>query len=153
MRGTKRSNCYLIGRYSSGSRTPTGRGTKGYVAFDIDHGTLVFMKDYWVASDSFSELDAYRLLAKHQVRCVPTVIAGGRVRNQVTTSQKCYVKTGKRTNIPAERYHLRIIIKEVCRSLWTYANGTHLVDVMYQALIGMRMLQRSKVLNLIALTF
>lgn len=133
------TNRYLIGRYSAASRTPTGRGTKGYIAYDIEEDALVFLKDYWVTSESFgglSELFVYRAFAKHHVQHVPTMIAGGRIAQQATSSQKCYSKSDGDMYTPAERYHLRIVIREICKSLWAFKDGAHLVNATHHALLG-----------------
>ncbi len=38
---------YVIAKHRSVIRSPTGRGTKGYVAYNVKNNLLVFIKDYW----------------------------------------------------------------------------------------------------------
>ena len=60
----RRTHSYWISTIHAGARSPTGRGTKGFIALDIDHKQVVFLKDYWCADVEgiHPELDTYARL-------------------------------------------------------------------------------------------
>ncbi|GJE90362.1 hypothetical protein PsYK624_064930 [Phanerochaete sordida] len=127
---------YLVGKFRFGTRSPTGRGGKGYIAYDVDRGRLVFLKDYWCARAKgiHPELAIYKVLKEKNVRFVATAIAGGDVEDQVTASHNHYTGSGRR---PAERFHHRVVVWQVGRPLETYIQGgKRLVLYVAQAVIG-----------------
>lgn len=130
-----RSHTYLIGRYHNGTRSPTGRGGKGFIAYDIDRRRLVFLKDYWCADASgvHPELEVYRILHEKRIGHVATAIAGGDVggtKAQCTHTQDLISATRK----PARRFHHRIIVWEVGRPLDSYERSGVLVGAVLQAI-------------------
>ncbi|GJE90363.1 hypothetical protein PsYK624_064940 [Phanerochaete sordida] len=133
-----RTRLYLIGRLRHGSRSPTGRGGKGFIAYDVDRHRLVWMKDYWCAEADgvHPELSIYKILKSSSVRYVATAIAGGDVggggARQLTITQDYLTGDSK----PARRFHHRLIIWEVGRPLKTYTHGGKLVTAIVQALLG-----------------
>ena len=75
------STSYLIGKHIVASFSPTGRGTKGYVAFNLKNARLCFLKDYWRPSSAQirSELEIYKRLHDNNVRRIATALGGGDV--------------------------------------------------------------------------
>ena len=76
---TNRTHAFLIGRHHFGTRSPTGCGTKGFIAYDIDRNRLSFMKDYWYAvrETVHPEAEVYKKLNATEVRFAATLVAGG----------------------------------------------------------------------------
>ncbi|KAI0784782.1 hypothetical protein C8Q75DRAFT_830639, partial [Abortiporus biennis] len=105
---------YLVGRYRAGSRSPLGRGSRGYVAYDCSDKRLVFLKDAWRvdSSDVWSELQIYEVLKEHSVRYVPTIICGGDVEPMQHTTNDAYLTPQL---IKLVRY--RIVMKDIGRPL------------------------------------
>jgi hypothetical protein len=137
----KRMKPYLVGRYVASHLSPTGRCTRGYVAFDLEDRELVFFKDQWRPGNcKHTELETYQELHKHKVKCIATVLAGGDVIDnetvtvQATISQR-YLKMPKRKT-PVPRIHTRLVTKEVGRSLDDYDDSVELIYVCTQALLG-----------------
>ena len=73
-----------FGRYRAGSRSLTGRGTRGYVAYDFVDKRLVFLKDAWRLGDPDvpSEFAIYETLQKNKVSNIATVICGETCRRE-----------------------------------------------------------------------
>ena len=154
----KRKKTYLVGRHVSGHYSPTGRCTKGYVAFDLEDNELVFLKDQWRSVGAkHTELETYQELHKYGVKCIATVLAGGDVVDdddaavQSTISQR-YLKMPRRKR-PLERIHTRLVTREIARSLDDYMDSVELIYVCTQALVGMStltLLQSDLILILVA---
>ncbi|KAJ3558956.1 hypothetical protein NM688_g624 [Phlebia brevispora] len=130
---------FLIGRECSGTDSPTGRATKGFVAYRLANKNLVFLKDFWRpdAKSAVSELDTYERLKKAEVPYVATAIAGGDVGGsgaQRTINQDQFV--GPRR--PSKRIHHRIVLLQVGRHLETYTYSVEMIIVVYQALYAHR---------------
>ncbi|KIP03555.1 hypothetical protein PHLGIDRAFT_496602, partial [Phlebiopsis gigantea 11061_1 CR5-6] len=98
---------------------------------------MVFLKDYWRAADTHSEVETYHRLLQHGVRNVATAIAGGDVIGahgvQKTLSQRFF--DGDRVDVP-ERIHTRLVLKEIGRPLETYKGAKELISVTTQALVA-----------------
>lgn len=123
---------FLIGRPSVSRESPTGRCTKGYIAFNLDDKELIFLKDQWRADvpRARKEIDTYAHLKKHDMRFVATFIAGGDVQTkpgdesstqETTTQRHSFINNTKKEN-PVPRVHVRIVTKEIGRSLEDYTN-------------------------------
>jgi hypothetical protein len=130
----------------AGHHSPTGRGTKGYVALEIpDRGTrkahLCFMKDYWrpLSHGTHTELQTYERLRECKVSYVATAIAGGNVRNS-QDQEEFTVAEEQRQNedgAPVKRQHYRVVTKEIGRPLETFHNFTEFLWCVYHVLSGM----------------
>ncbi|OSX55750.1 hypothetical protein POSPLADRAFT_1112105, partial [Postia placenta MAD-698-R-SB12] len=126
--------CFLVGKPCATSDSPTGRGTNGYVAYDLATGRLVFLKGAWRARTANSEIKVYEDLWKAGVRCIATPICGGDVVGsdgevQQTVTQK-YL-----TDMPV-RIHCRLVVEEIGRPLEDYRGGDELVGALFCALIA-----------------
>lgn len=137
---------FLIGQPVSNQYSLTGRATRGYVAYDIEDNTLVFLKDQWRshAKSNHPELETYRRLEKHNVSFVATAIAGGDVIDprtggpQTTVSQKYLEKYSHMPDsaVPTARIHTRLVVHQVGRPLEEYRNSIELIWICLQALSG-----------------
>ncbi|KIP03572.1 hypothetical protein PHLGIDRAFT_15771 [Phlebiopsis gigantea 11061_1 CR5-6] len=122
-----------------GTRSPTGRGGKDFVAYDLDNATerCVFLKDYWYAlGDSVHpETEVYQKLNASGVRFVATLVAGGDVGPssalQETLTQTYLPEEGR----PCVRRHHRFVVEEIGRPLETYGRDTDLYATVFDALI------------------
>ena len=133
-----RTFSYLVGIHHSGSPSPTGRGTKGYVAYDIDHRRLVFLKDYWYAVHKtvHPEADVYRRLQAAGVQYIATLVAGGDVvdsEGKQETLTRYLLLDNRR---PAVKRHHRLVVKEVGIPLREYQADSQLMLVVHCALLG-----------------
>lgn len=111
-----------------------GRGTRGYIAYDVTNKRWVFFKDMWkdASDDVHLELDTYALLKASSVPAVPTAVGGGVIDDQGTWAQKLFDTTPS----PAPRVHCRLVLKEVARPLEDYQDAEHLIRIIYHALQG-----------------
>ncbi|GJE93764.1 hypothetical protein PsYK624_099250 [Phanerochaete sordida] len=130
---------YFIGKPLTTRASPTGRCTKGYVAFELETKRFVFLKDQWRAITRRPELDVYRRLhsrLQHQsLQYIVTPIAGGDIDDQRTLSQK-YMGHLDRFTRAVERVHTRLITKEVGRPLETYRGSYELIKFVRHAYLG-----------------
>jgi hypothetical protein len=136
---------FLVGPHLTGHHSPTGRGTKGYVALELpDKGLpnarLCFLKDYWrpVKPGLHTELETYDRLGKCQASYVATAIAGGGVvdakhKEEFTLAQE--MREGEE-HCPLKRQHYRVVIREIGRPLETFEDFDSFVWYIYQALLG-----------------
>ena len=132
---SSRRKRYLIGKHVAGGYDPIGRATRGWVAYNLDDGVMVFLKEQWRRNSEKSnpEMNTYQRLRQHGVRAVATLIAGGDVAGHRTVSQRYLNKDGYDLS---ERIQTRLIFKEVGRPLGTYCNSPELISLVTQALIG-----------------
>ncbi|EKM57057.1 uncharacterized protein PHACADRAFT_208209 [Phanerochaete carnosa HHB-10118-sp] len=127
---------YLIGRHISGHYSPTGRCTRGYIAFDLDSHELVFFKDQWCCLGRVrTELETYKRLHQHEVPHIALPMAGGDVGRHGTLTQD-YL-----THIPHEerhsrRVHTRLVTKQVGLMLETYKDSAELLIIVGHALVA-----------------
>ncbi|KAI0672142.1 hypothetical protein C8Q78DRAFT_728942 [Trametes maxima] len=155
----------LVGRPHRMAGSMTGRGTRGFVAYDLEDKRVVYIKDSWRAVSPHipSERDNYERL--YRSLGVPpletaaaseyflTLRAGGDVMQapeaegddsranpatvgiQETRAQNFFVNTHD-AEIPLARRHHRLVFKEVCGSLEEFGSARDLVKVMVHALLA-----------------
>ncbi|KAI0657628.1 hypothetical protein C8Q70DRAFT_919291, partial [Cubamyces menziesii] len=133
------TRAFLVGRPLFRSHSMTGRGTRGFAAYDVVRRTIVFIKDYWRADlpDHLTEYEVYMaLLGDEGQRCkfIPTLLGGGDVCGSAGTDvQRTVSGTFVDPPLP-ERVHVRLVMKEVCRRLQSFNNWHELVSVLRDAL-------------------
>ncbi|KAL4251359.1 EKC/KEOPS complex subunit BUD32 [Abortiporus biennis] len=106
------------------TRSPFGRGTKGFVALDTADLKLKFLKDSWRydGGSYHPELEVYQRLYKHDVKNIATVEGGGDVLDpdpQVAeskwdaqrTASHGYLKTDDLHHLP--QAHHRLLIRQL----------------------------------------
>ena len=140
---------FIVGRRHFASSSPTGRGTKCYIAYDMSGKRLVFLKDYWrsYVDDNTSPAEGKILehLRTRNVKNVPTPLAyedvGLREGAVQQTRTQEFLPVDERTGCkPTVRRHHRLVMKEIGQPLETHRNARELVRVLKHALKGMSML-------------
>lgn len=136
----------LVGRPCVVHSTPTGRETKGYVAFDLADKKFVFLKDSWrvVHKKVEPEISIYAHLHKNHVSNIPTVLYGGDVYTSSDTRQETHTQT--ELDGFCGYIHTRLVMKEIGRPLSEYKNSHELVVATGDALKGMHHHPRSEAL-------
>lgn len=101
---------------------------------------MVFIKDQWRANHpgAHPEIETYERLREHNIDCVATCLGGGDV---VSPSTGEVQRTLTHEDLPddidnSERFHTRLILKQVGRPLELYANTPDLITITLQALLG-----------------
>lgn len=133
---TPQERAYLIGKQTSDHFSPTGRCTRGYVAFDLESRCLVFLKDQWRAETrARTEIETYRRLHRHKVPCIATPVAGGDIPTHRTETQN---KLGHlpKTKRPVRRIHTRLVTKDVGLPLEKYVDSLHLLQICTFAVVA-----------------
>lgn len=114
-----------------------GKGAKGCAAYEVAEKRMVFFKDYWRADSSHThpEIEVYAHLAKHQVPCVATAIAGSDVNgpNVQRMSTQKYFRGGEWF---LERVHCRVVLQELCCPLKDYTASMELIGAIADAVRG-----------------
>ncbi|KAI9061471.1 hypothetical protein FKP32DRAFT_1594454 [Trametes sanguinea] len=97
---TGRMRCYLVGKPAFQAPGMAGRGTRGYVAIDVETGRFVWLKDAWRAHYEFVEQEGSVLeqLKAANVVNVPTLICHGDILEQVTLTPAWWEKKNSRTS-------------------------------------------------------
>lgn len=137
---------YLTGKPSHTTYSPTGRSTKGSVAYDIRRKRLVFMRETWRVDspDIKPEHEVYVHLWKHKVRNIARPLSGGDVRtgdlkdpkNVQRTLTQIYAPVEEEAERPIGRIHYRLICDEVYVNLTHYKHSLSLATALLDALIG-----------------
>lgn len=143
-----KSQAFLIGMPSFFSYSPTGRATKGFVAYDLLKDKLRYLKDAWrpFVKSTHPELGTYTRLQAFDVKCVATALGGGDVKHwpsgervQVTLSHPTRPKG-------IERVHHRLLLQQVGRHLETCEHALDVVIALAAAVsgnVGFRLIQCS----------
>jgi hypothetical protein len=135
-----RKRSFLVGRPVSFHNSPTGRCTRGYVAWDVENANKCFLKDQWrpYARNAIPEWKIYERLHQAGVKRIATCIAGGDVgpRGQAqSTVSETFINRGRIKTL-VQRVHTRLITKEIGRSLETYTDAAELFTVISHAFLG-----------------
>ncbi|EPS97531.1 hypothetical protein FOMPIDRAFT_1128318, partial [Fomitopsis schrenkii] len=123
---------FLVGKPLFMSNSPTGSGTKGFIAYDVAEDRLVFLKDCWrpEVETYHPEGEVYLHLHSHHVHYIATPVGAGDVVDDCggihTTRAEKFVG-GPRWR------HYRLILEEVAMPLEEYTTSYEFVDVMYCA--------------------
>ncbi|KAI0645048.1 hypothetical protein C8Q79DRAFT_748321 [Trametes meyenii] len=150
----------LVGRPHYMSGYLTGKGTRGFVAYDLTEKKVVYIKDSWreLSRNVHSEYDVYQRLYEriapvvlHGAHMYLTVRAGGDVcgpplesndaqvnpaiRVQSTSAQEIFEEEGGST-VRLMRRHHRLVFKEVCTTLEDFPSARLLVGLLHRAIIG-----------------
>ncbi|KAI0332152.1 hypothetical protein GY45DRAFT_1221892, partial [Cubamyces sp. BRFM 1775] len=130
---------FLVGRPLFRSHSVTGRATRGFAAYDVVRGTIVFIKDYWRANlpEHLPEFDVYLALSgdRHNpCKFIPTLLGGGDVRVDRRSGVQETLSGKLATPALPDRVHVRLVMKEVCRRLQSFSDWRELVSVVRDAL-------------------
>lgn len=130
------------------------KGTRAFVAYDVERKTVVFIKDYWrldLGPDHLTERQVFLELSKdHGQRPlhIPTFLGGGDVldaRMEVQRSLAHAVVAASRSGDASAcpgRVHTRLVFKEVCRPLESFRDARELASVVHDVLQGERLYLR-----------
>lgn len=133
---------FLVRNLSTSSVSPTGRATKGYIAFDIQEKVFCFLKDYWRPdSDAVhSEMEIYakfeslgedkKIAGIATVRCGGDLCLPGGGGLQVTRTQDF----GQSSHL--RLIHTRLVLNEIGIPLKDYKNAKELCSVVLYAFKG-----------------
>ncbi|KAK0494667.1 hypothetical protein EDD18DRAFT_1256202 [Armillaria luteobubalina] len=117
----------------------SGRATLGLPVYDVRTKKLCFLKDSWRDANLPEESDILQTLNDAKVRNVPTLVCGGVVRNQTSTSHK-YIDSpwnrGAHPLLPCTRKHQRTLTEEVGHPLKMFKSSKQLTRVVYDAFLG-----------------
>ncbi|EED83805.1 predicted protein [Postia placenta Mad-698-R] len=125
--------CFLICKHDFSSDSPIGRGTRGYLAYDMKTGKFVYLKDSWRVSTGNSEIKVYQRLHERGVENIATPIYGGDVADIDGTLHRTLAQ---KHNRKAEYIHCRLVVEEIGESILDYPTSKDLVAVMYGAIIA-----------------
>lgn len=133
---TKAPRQLLIGKPCVGHQSPTGRCTKGYIAFDLKDEKFVFLKDCWRLDHKkvVPEMVTYKKLRDEQVENIPEVKYGGDVYNPSGGLQRTLAHRSLRGYCP--HIHTRLVLEEIGRPLSEYVDSHELIQVVGGALEG-----------------
>ncbi|EED83781.1 predicted protein [Postia placenta Mad-698-R] len=123
--------CFLICKHDFSSDSPIGRGTRGYLAYDMKTGKFVYLKDSWRVSTGNSEIKVYQRLHERGVENIATPICGGDV---VDIDGTLHRTLAQKHNRKAEYIHCRLVVEEIGESILDYPTSKDLVAVMYGAI-------------------
>ena len=132
---------FLVRNLAAYSEDPTGRSTKGCIAFDPVSKRFVFLKDYWRPDTTAerAEFEVYkRLVACGVVRGVASVLCAGdltfssNLMSQTTLTDRYYFE--KKKGHPL--VHTRIVLNEVGLPLKEYPDSEFLVPIIFHAFQG-----------------
>lgn len=133
-----RKRHFLVGKAETFSRSPVGRGTRGYIAFDLEEGRLHWLKDVWRADSAqiHKEIDVYKRLHNAGVPNIASIECGGDVETggevQTTRSQDHFPEHA----LVLLRIHYRLVFKNVYRPLNTYGSARSMIIYVGDALEG-----------------
>ncbi|KAI0770656.1 hypothetical protein C8Q74DRAFT_1276729, partial [Fomes fomentarius] len=124
---------FLVGKPNFIAAGLAGRGTRGYVALDVDDpdGPFVYLKDAWRVDHERiqKEGDILSQLNAAKVPHIPTLHCHGDVPDQKTKTQDTWKKvygTDKACPLKAHQ-HYRLVVKEVGIPLSEFKTGKELV--------------------------
>ncbi|KAK0481365.1 hypothetical protein IW261DRAFT_1070655 [Armillaria novae-zelandiae] len=137
--GPKGNRDVIAGPHIATPRSITGRATLGLPVYDIDTKTVMFLKDSWRDNNLPQESVILQALNDKEVRNVPTLVCGGVVLDQVTTSHTYVEKEwndGAHPTMICVRVHQRTLTEEVGQPLRRFKSSKQLTRVVYDAFLG-----------------
>ncbi|TCD60312.1 hypothetical protein EIP91_010361 [Steccherinum ochraceum] len=134
------SRPFLVRNLSAYSSSPTGRCTKGFIAYDVQEKDFCFLKDSWAARSPsiHSELAVYKRLEPHGIEGIATVRCGGDLT--ITPGENDFQTTKTQDHDGAKqflpRYHTRLVLNEIGIPLKDYLSSWELCAVVFAALLA-----------------
>ncbi|KAI0641685.1 hypothetical protein C8Q79DRAFT_918917, partial [Trametes meyenii] len=163
---------FLVGKPEFFASGMAGRGTRGYVALDREHGHFIWLKDAWRSHYELVEQEGSVLarLNDKGVLNVPTLLCHGDILNQTTRTPEFWELTHPplcpphtpRTSTaspspptppttsecPLRRHkHYRLVIKEVALKLSEFRSGRQLVSIIYDCVTGTFVVGKARVIH------
>ncbi|KAH9936629.1 uncharacterized protein B0H18DRAFT_327917 [Fomitopsis serialis] len=123
---------FLVGKPYFMSSSPTGGGTRGYIAYDVAEHRLVFFKEYWRVDEPtyHPEGDVYLRLHKHKVKYIATPVAAGDVRDATGEARSTRAQDFLEDS-PPKLIQYRIFLEEIGKPLKEYRTSRELAAAMY----------------------
>jgi len=133
-----------------------GRATYGYIAYDVENGNLVYLKDFWRVDypDIQKEGDIYRELHEAEVPNIAEMDRAGDVPLISHLDSELQVAAGAVQRTRTQDYvdkewcpgrphvepyvHYRLVLKTLGRSLNQYKSTRQLCEVIRDAIVGKR---------------
>ncbi|KAK0496213.1 hypothetical protein EDD18DRAFT_1462737 [Armillaria luteobubalina] len=137
--GPKGNRDVIAGPRIATPRGVTGRATLGLPVYDLETKIVMFLKDSWRDNNLPQESVILEALNEKKVRNVPTLVCGGVVLDQVTTSHMYIEKDwndGARPTMICTRVHQRTLTEEVGQPLGRFKSSKQLTRVVYDAFLG-----------------
>jgi hypothetical protein len=123
--------------------TPPGRATRGFRAYDVLQGMVVFLKDSWRIDlpDIEAEGRVYKMLRDAAVRHVPHCLASGDILTMEYHATKTHDYVIKPWACHSDAHftphqHYRLVLDVVGRALVQYRSSYEMVAAVRNALIG-----------------
>ena len=147
---TNQDRWYVVGKPSFKAHGVLGRCTRGYVAVEVIDGELdekfVYLKDTWrvVVTDPLDESAYLRKegatlhdLNLAKAKNVPTLVCHGDLLAQHTRAPASWTEALPGFRPPSKTYqHYRLVVQEVGKPLFEFANSGELVAAVYDCVKG-----------------
>jgi hypothetical protein len=130
---------YLIPYPRYTSRSPFGRATRVFFAYDTGSKKQVFLKDYWRVDEPGMEKegDIYGELKKHGVRHIAPFDCGGDVNNYYTLAHTLKQEDWGQTKIDISCYRpYRMVLSTILRDLLSFRSSREYVKAIADAMEG-----------------
>ncbi|EPS94720.1 hypothetical protein FOMPIDRAFT_1090499, partial [Fomitopsis schrenkii] len=126
---------FLVGKPLFLSNSPTGSGTKGFIAYDVAEDRLVFLKDCWrpEAKTYYPEGEVYLHLHSHNVQYIATPVGAGDVVDDCGGIHTTRADKFLQVDTP-QWQHYRLILEEVAMPLEEYTDSYALIDILDDAI-------------------
>ncbi|KAI0628955.1 hypothetical protein C8Q77DRAFT_1161573 [Trametes polyzona] len=155
----KKAREFLVGRPHFIAYGLAGRGTKGFVAIDVNYpqGPLVYLKDVWRVAHLGMRREG-DILAHLRggpndtpVKNVPTLVCHGDVGQQATVFQDIWKEQNPEVSpdkCPLKSHqHYRLVMEEVCLPISAFEDGFQLVFLIGRAIEAHEAAYRKGVLH------
>ncbi|THH27319.1 hypothetical protein EUX98_g6862 [Antrodiella citrinella] len=129
----EKTHTFLVRNLSTNSVSPTGRATKGFIAFDLETKQFRFLKDSWRPDSSsyHTEIEIYNVLQPHSIPGVATLLCGGDLKQD---GQVQKTRTQEVATAYLARIHTRLVLNEVGIPLQDYQDSNELCTAILYAL-------------------
>ncbi|KAH9936639.1 uncharacterized protein B0H18DRAFT_950850 [Fomitopsis serialis] len=130
--GGKPKRKFLVGKPYFMSSSPTGGGTRGYIAYDVAEHRLVFFKECWRVDEPtyHPEGDVYLRLHKNNVQFIATPIAAGDVCDAPGEARSTRTQDFLEDS-PPKLIQYRIFLEQIGKPLKEYRTSRELAAAMY----------------------
>ncbi|KAI0073858.1 hypothetical protein K474DRAFT_1602653 [Panus rudis PR-1116 ss-1] len=128
----------LVGKPQFCSHDAHGRGTKGFVAYDLQEGGFVYLKESWRLDSPtvHPEWKTYERLQANGVEHVGTMLCGGDVLDPDTGSVQRTTNQRYGNGRFTARIHTRLVLKQIGRRLEDYKEAKELCRILLGGLLG-----------------
>ena len=131
---------YIVAVPKAGPYTPPGRATRGFVAFDLQRGRQVYLKDTWRVDlpGIEKEGETYRLMEEAQVLNISPCSAAGDIKDHCTCTHlynnKPWACKARKELVPHHNY--RLVLDIIGGSLTTFSSSREMLGCIVDALQG-----------------